>query len=179
MPNDADQTAIRELLDREAIRNCLYRYCRAVDRRDKALLKTIYWPEANDYHGAFNGPASEFVDHVMEFIKTQDLIQHSLGTIIIELAGKRAKVESYFKGYQRFPRPDGVMTDLFMGGRYLDRMEKRGGEWRTADRFVVYDWFREMPDSFDLSKELFGFVAVTGTQDENDKLYSWLGVKRG
>ena len=180
MSNDPKLAAmVEELWDREAIRDCIYRYCRAVDRRDEALLRTVYWPEANDYHGAFDGPADAFITHVMAFIKTQDLIQHSIGTINIQQDGARAKVESYFTGYQRFPNLDGVMTDFFMGGRYLDKMEKRDGEWRTADRFVVYDWFREMPGSFDYNSGAFGFVPVTGTQDEQDKLYSWLGVARG
>ncbi|MDX0110591.1 nuclear transport factor 2 family protein, partial [Sinorhizobium meliloti] len=31
-----DEANISELLDREAIRDCLYRYCRGIDRGDEA-----------------------------------------------------------------------------------------------------------------------------------------------
>lgn len=41
-----------ELLDREAIRDCLARYCRGVDRLDRALLLSTYWPGAEDDHGS-------------------------------------------------------------------------------------------------------------------------------
>src|SRR5579862_3908887 len=44
-----------ELADREAIRDCLYRYCRGVDRCDMELLRSAYWPGAMDTHTGFKG----------------------------------------------------------------------------------------------------------------------------
>ena len=48
-------TDLQALLDREAIRDCLYRYCRGIDRADEAALRSAYWPDATDCHGAWNG----------------------------------------------------------------------------------------------------------------------------
>ena len=48
------EQAILELLDREAIRDCLHRYSRGIDRRDFDLLKTVFWQDAIDEHGAYN-----------------------------------------------------------------------------------------------------------------------------
>lgn len=43
-----DATVVQELLDREAIRDCLTRYAHAVDRGDEAMLRAVYWPGATD-----------------------------------------------------------------------------------------------------------------------------------
>jgi hypothetical protein len=43
---------------------------------------------------------------------------------------------------------DGVMasrgteTDLFIGGRYVDRLERRDGVWKIARRVGIHDWQR-------------------------------------
>jgi hypothetical protein len=36
------------LADREAIRDCLFRYARAIGRLDEDLLRSAYWPVAVD-----------------------------------------------------------------------------------------------------------------------------------
>ena len=54
------QGKITELLDREAIRDCIYRYCRGVDRADEASLRGAYWPDATDQHGPYSGPVEGF-----------------------------------------------------------------------------------------------------------------------
>ena len=43
-----------------------------------------------------------------------------------------------------------------IGGRYLDRLEMRGGEWRIAQRTMLYDWFQDFGLSVDWSKGLMG-----------------------
>ena len=50
-----------EWADRESIRDCLFRYSRAIDRCDMELLKTVYWPGAIDHHTGFEGTAEEFI----------------------------------------------------------------------------------------------------------------------
>jgi hypothetical protein len=54
--------AIQNLIDRQAIRDCLTRYCRGVDRLDRELVLSTYHPDAIDDHGAFVGTREEFVD---------------------------------------------------------------------------------------------------------------------
>ena len=53
---------IAELVDREAIRDCIYRYCRGVDRADEAALRSAYWPDAIDQHGSYSGPVEGFFE---------------------------------------------------------------------------------------------------------------------
>ena len=124
--------------DKLAIREMLTRYCRAVDRCDLELLKSVYWPEASDDHIVFVGNALEFADFVIPLLKEHtECTQHLIGNIWIQLRGDAACSETYVQAYHRLPRQGG---NVFVGGRYLDRLERRNGEWRIAERKFVMDW---------------------------------------
>lgn len=138
----------REYADREAIRDCLARYCRGIDRMDADLILSAYWPDATDEHGNFRaGSAQEFVDHALPILEGMDLTTHFLGNVLIDLHGEHAFVESYIRAFHRMARADGSRYDHMSSSRFLDRMEKREKQWRIARRVVVRDWFREFPDS--------------------------------
>lgn len=136
-----------ELADREAIRDCLYRYCRGIDRIDSELILSAYWPDASDEHGNFTGrTAQEFLDHAVPILRSIESTAHFIGNILIDIAGKEAFVETYIQAWHRMRRPDGSCYDHASGSRFIDRMEKRADEWRIARRVVVRDWFREYPE---------------------------------
>ncbi len=42
-------------------------------------------------------------------------------------------------------RIDGAEKLRLTGGRYVDRLERRDGEWRIAERVVVLEWYGAMP----------------------------------
>ncbi len=46
--------------------------------------------------------------------------------------------------------------DAVIGGRYLDRAEKRDGGWRIARRTMLYDWQQDFGLSADWSKGVMG-----------------------
>ena len=132
---------LQELLDREAIRDCIHRYCRGIDRADEAALLSSYWPEAYDNHGAYAGPVSGFFEQVRAAWARGPRNIHNVGNVLIEFRdGRQAAVETYFLALQRGTGPDGVERQVMLAGRYCDLFEKREGEWRVADRTVVYDW---------------------------------------
>ena len=68
LPSSNDP-AVQEVLDREAIRDCLYRYCRGIDRCDEATLLSAYWPGAIDDHVFFKGPVEKFVKFALPFLR--------------------------------------------------------------------------------------------------------------
>jgi hypothetical protein len=53
------------LLDREAIREVMARYCRGIDRLDVELIKSAYHPDAFDDHGPFKGLRDDFVEWIV------------------------------------------------------------------------------------------------------------------
>jgi hypothetical protein len=138
-----------ELADREAIRDVILRYARSVDRVDENLMRSVYWEDAVDDHGNFQGKVSDFIAHVIPRLKTLDQTVHLIGNVLIEIHGDAAAVESYFQAYHRHPNASGTPRDIVIAGRYMDRMEKRGGEWRIAYREVIWDWYRQYEDSGD------------------------------
>ena len=126
------------------IRRVLARYCRAVDRGDVELLKSVYHPDATDDHGTFQGSGWDFAEALVPAMDESSLSsQHHLTNVLIELDGDRAAVESYVLALHPVrDRASAREVHALAGGRYLDRFEKRNGEWKIADRRVVIDWTR-------------------------------------
>ncbi|TAL01480.1 MAG: nuclear transport factor 2 family protein [Rhodospirillaceae bacterium] len=156
------------LLDRVAIEDVLVRYCHAVDRCDADLLRTVYWPDATDDHIFWKGNAEAFVDFCIPILKTRDQTMHAISNILIRIDGNEARVQCYFHAYERLRRKDGTSNDITMDGRYLDRMEKRNGEWRIADRKCVMDWWRIWDDSCDWNRGVFGQKFEPGKRGDAD-----------
>lgn len=178
MSDNYGEADIREYLDREAIRDVLYRYARGIDRCDPELLKTVYWPEAIDDHSDFVGKGDEFIAWVIPALKSgMSVTQHFLGNILIRIEGNIAKVESYFQAYHRMEGPsDRPAEDFVVCGRYTDRMEKRGKEWRVAHRVVIFDYFREYPDSGNWGKAKYvNPQRVLGLRKPEDATYPLFG----
>lgn len=110
------EAEIVKLWDREMIRDCLYRYCRGIDRVDEALLRSSYWPDGTDTHGAYRGSASGFVDWAMAALPKIERGIHQIHNILIEMRGTEAAVESYFSAWQRQPGADGALVEAHMAG---------------------------------------------------------------
>ena len=157
---DASQL-FHELADREAIRECLYRYSRAIDRREEALLRTVYWPDGYDNHGFFEGDVDTFIAWAFAALEPIQQSMHSLTNILINIDLPHAQTETYFVAYHRIAAPSGELVDMTLGGRFLDSMEKRGDEWRIARRDTAIDWLSEAPDSGDWAAWLPGVPRKT------------------
>lgn len=136
-----------ELADREAIRDCMYRYCRSVDRLDIELMRSTYWPDASIDYGATLKANSwdEIVKLLRPILEGMYPSKHMLGNILIEIEGDTAYVESYHHSFDSGKNPDGTEYERISSGRYLDRMQRRDGEWRFLHRVVVLDWNKVWP----------------------------------
>ncbi|RME64822.1 MAG: nuclear transport factor 2 family protein [Alphaproteobacteria bacterium] len=152
-PPAVDQLAarVRMLEDKEQIRTLCHLYCRALDRADETLLRSVFHPDSTHSHGPFKGPSTDFCGFAMAVIRALDGTQHHLSNVTIDVDGDAAFGESYFLAYHRVPKglaADGVLAqhdsaideDLFIGGRYIDRYERRSGVWKIAHRTGVHDW---------------------------------------
>lgn len=174
-----DDAKLTELLDREAIRDCIFRYCRGIDRADEAALRSSYWEDAHDCHGAYKGPAEGFISLALEVFKKGPRNVHQVSNVLIEFTGPDvAIVESYFNALQRGPDRQGVVRQYLLAGRYCDRFEKRGGEWRVADRVVAYDWVEEQTPPTEDEAERFGARSPIGAAFPDDPIYAALAAAR-
>ena len=172
--------ALRELLDKEQIREVLYKYCRAVDRCDLELLKSVYHPDGFDAHGSkFAGNAHDFCDWVIPRLRVRQLNRHTIGNVLIDLRGDEAFCESQYHVSTRTTSTDGRVVDIGSEGRYLDvllRCEDSG--WRIFHRLVINDkrWANLVP-----TRDLGGYQgapdrALTPSSDRNDPVYRGFGI---
>jgi hypothetical protein len=146
---------LRILLERDKIRNCITRLARGEDRRDAELIKASYWPDSTSDYGVFAGTFDEYLAWVIPGSPAIPVTQHILGQSVIDLQGDTASVETHVTSYHRVKMGNGE-RDTVIGGRYLDRFERRGGEWRVAHRLMLYDWFQDFGVSVDWSKGVMG-----------------------
>lgn len=144
--------AYQAVLDRAEIERQLVRYCRGVDRRDLELVRSTYHPDAFDDHGTYKGDVEGFLAFVAQEVHARfRTTVHKLGQSLIEIEGDVARSESYAICHHVMAEPDpeaarpGALRDLadwVMGIRYVDRFERRAGEWRIARRELRWEWVR-------------------------------------
>ena len=143
---------VDELEARTAIADTLLRFIRGIDRQDWALARSTYHDDAIDEHGFFTGPPDEFLALVKRLHEHQEHSMHVMSNMLIAFeAGDRALVETYCLVFQRFgPGAPGVPAGQagvrkLATARYLDRFEKRRGEWRVAHRRLIFGDTQEFP----------------------------------
>lgn len=166
-----------ELADREAIRDCLHRYARGLDRVDAELLRSLYWEDATCDTVVYQGAVSGFIEFIIPTMQGVEQSAHLLGNMLIEIDGATAAVETYFIAFYRSLNAAGVAEDHFSGGRYLDRMELRHDDWRISHRQMIIDWFRDQTDSADWSRGFRGLAIQPGARKPHDPSYSILGLR--
>jgi hypothetical protein len=146
---------LQVLIERESIRECIIRLARGEDRRDAALISASYWPDSVTDYGVFVGSFDQYLAWVVPGSPAIPVTQHVLGQSMIELKGTAALVETHVNSYHRIDMGT-EHRDTLIGGRYLDRVEKRGGEWRIANRVMLYDWFKDFGVAVDWSQGVMG-----------------------
>jgi len=157
--------------DRFEIQDVLFRYARAVDRLDYDAIAECYFDDAIDTHGGYIGDAAGLVEDIRERHRTIDSAQHFITNVLIDFEDEdRAHVESYCLCYLRQqPEPGSdVHRTSVVRCRYVDRFERRDGQWRIADRVVVFDesLATDVVDSLDPNW-------VASKRDRTDPVYAW------
>jgi SnoaL-like domain len=150
---NASTEELTALLDREKIRDCIARLARGEDRRDAGLIGGSFWPDASVDLGVFAGSFDEYLAWVVPGSPAIPVTQHVLGQTVIQYRGGTALAETHVTAYHRVDADDGD-RDTVIGGRYLDRMDKRGAHWRIAQRTMLYDWYQDLGRSIDWSHGL-------------------------
>lgn len=133
---------VQELLDREEIRDVIYRYAEAIDRWDKDLMRQVFTPDARVRLGLYDGPALDMMPD--ERSKQQLSSQMLLGNIRIKLQGDRAKSVSCLSTVM-ISELDGTRYHNMFRSRYLDRLRRHEGQWRIAERRMILDWDYSVP----------------------------------
>jgi hypothetical protein len=132
---------LTELLDKQAITEGLYRYCRSMDRMDKDLFRRTFHPDMTAQYlpGQMIRSAEEFMDWMWGYHRGYHNHSHQVSNILIEVSGDEAGSESYVHARLTRRLPDGRFELTTVMGRYVDRWQKRNGEWKIANRRYLHD----------------------------------------
>lgn len=186
---------LRDSADRDEITTLLGRYCRAIDRLDVELLRSVYHADAIDDHGAMKLNAHEFAAKIIAMLGAMcESTLHSVTHVVIDLHGTRAASEAYFLAThtiaanesaieqwfgpayleaQRKAGTLGLRHEYVCMGRYLDELEQRDGVWRIARRQITNEWAASRPECR-VSEGVPGAFSVAGRRDRQDPVYTLL-----
>jgi ketosteroid isomerase-like protein len=138
-----DQTALQTLIDKDAIRDLVLLYSRAIDRQDLDLLRDLYTEDATDSHGdSFDGPADQYCEFIARSLAYMPYSGHHVANHLIAVDGDTGSGEVYALAWHMLPDMGdgkGPVEDM-MCVRYIDNYRRcADGKWRFARRVVTYD----------------------------------------
>ncbi len=140
---DAEKLAsLERLLERQEIMDCLTRFCRGIDRFDRELFLSAFHPDATIAAGSYVGPPepnwtwAQAMHESWQVMTHHNMLNHS-----VEIDGDTAHAETYYM----FVARNRDETVWIAGGRYIDRLERRNGEWRIALRTNAIEWATAPP----------------------------------
>jgi hypothetical protein len=184
---------LQVLIDRQEIEQILKLYCRAIDRQDVELLKSIYHPDGTDDHGSFSGNALEFADYIIANMRDAVIDgMHTVTHCTIDVAGDFATSEAYYWAYQLCPGGEANVTgffgedyaaaqraagtldanhDYYCGGRYIDLFERRHGVWKILRRKITNEWNDIRPNARITAQGHVAMFNLPGQRDRNDPVY--------
>ena len=163
----ASTLAVREMLDRMAITELIYQYCRAVDRLDRELGAAI-WHEGGeiDLGPLWRGTGRDWMNFTCDIHERQVLVHsHQITNVTIRVDGDQAGSEAYVTATVRMVE-DGVLRQWTHWGRYLDQWAWREDRWGIETRQYVED-FAEVRDASPTGVE-------AGKRDRTDVAYAVL-----
>lgn len=190
---DGLETRLRLALDRQEIEHVLKLYCRAIDRCDLELLRTIYHPDGTDDHGSFSGNAMAFAETIIPSLQEGILDgMHTVTHCTIDVEGDFATSEAYYWAYQRTHGGEEAVTgffgpdyaakakaegtidqpqDYYCGGRYIDLFERRHDQWKILRRRITNEWNDIRPSHRITDQGHVAHYNLPGRRDRQDPVY--------
>lgn len=159
------QAQIAALIAKEEIRELLCFYCHATDRMDAAAVESVFDEDAQLDYGFFKGRPKDLTAFSAKFLARYDMTHHCLSNVMVRLDGESATSVSYITALHCNGKSRNGNTDMIGYGRYVDRLERRRGSWKIAQRTVLFDWTLELPSTFSWPES---FAENVGRRDSSD-----------
>jgi len=137
------EAAVKGLLDREAIRDTLYRYASTIDVKDWKGLRDVFVDDAviTMVGGVRTQGADAIVDYIRHRCRNRVWQHHLLSVYEVELYDEEARALTYHTSHQSTEgKPEHVML---LVARYRDRLRRENGQWRIADKSMELGWYEE------------------------------------
>lgn len=145
---------MQQLLAKEAIREQIYQYCRALDRIDNELGYTVFAEDAQvDYGPTYKGDGRGFIDMMLNMHRGMVATHHMMTNTIIKLNDDctKAASETYMYAACKYKNKAGEASFTVEARcRDIDNWELRDGKWVIVKRIVAGDnTFMLTPRYFD------------------------------
>lgn len=133
---------LEQLLDRQDIFDCLVRFSRGMDRFDRKLFLSAFHTDAVIAAGEFVGDPVHLYDWASNLHEQgQSATHHNLLNHSCDIDGDTAHAETYYL----FVGRNRDESNWMAGGRYIDRLQRRDGEWKIALRTNAIEWSGMVP----------------------------------
>lgn len=163
------EAKMQDLLDRQAILDCIKRNSRGNDRFDEELITSSYHPDGIHELGQKQISGAQYGDHANHAHGALfDVNLHNVTMHMCEIDGDVAHAESYNIGLFL---DKGGQTGRILAGRYLDRLERRDGEWRIVLRRATVEVALEGEAILPNGARLPGSAYLKGNRDRTDPSY--------
>jgi hypothetical protein len=151
-----------------AIEDMLHRYCRGVDRMDRALALSVFHPESTvEIDAAFAGSGPGFIDWVWERHAGVARHLHNITNVCVGGDSEKAASEAYVMALLRIESQGGLLV-LQSHGRYLDEWVRFEERWVIKRRRYVHE-FQEIRR---LESDMTPATRVPSRRDRSDASYS-------
>jgi hypothetical protein len=163
------EAKMQDLLDRQAIFECIKRTSRGNDRFDIELISGSYHPDSIHELGQKQISGREYGEHANNaHVAICEVSLHNVTMHTCEIQGGVAHAESYVIGL--FADKGGAMSRM-LAGRYIDRLEKRNGEWGIVLRRATVEVAMEGKANLPNGKTPPGSGYLKGNRDRTDPSY--------
>ena len=126
---------VAELSDREEIRQVMYKFFRATDRRDKELARSVFWEDGHCESGESRWMPSNLGDFGSRFERDFESTIHYMINMIFKVEGDVAFVETYAIAYHLLSaRPEDVL-DVIGPTRFAELDKSKRHEWWMGLRY--------------------------------------------
>ncbi|MGB0220070.1 MAG: nuclear transport factor 2 family protein [Sinimarinibacterium flocculans] len=194
-----DQTLLKEMatcVDRLAIERVLGLYCRAIDRLDLELLRSIYHADGFDDHGGIRANGHEFAEQIIGTLGQMcSYTMHTVTHSVVDVRGDTAVSEAYYlavhtitggqtavsswfgERYAEAQMAAGLLDqphEYLCCGRYLDELHKRDGQWKIYRRQITNEWGVCRP-AMTVAEGIPAAFTRHGSRDRSDPIYAFLG----
>ena len=132
-------------VDTQAVRRLARTYALGVDRRDEALVQSLFTDDAVVAGSLGQAPAREYVPKLIAGASAYAATQHNITNQYVARAGDDLIVHSYAVALHfgaDTDRADGGTGDLAMGVVYRDRATRVDGGWLISHRHTTVLWTR-------------------------------------
>ncbi len=170
------EAKVSDLTDRQLIHNVYLRYMRGFDRNDVQLMRSAFWPDCQINYAYQSNTLDEFIKRHLEFHMAKlSSWGHLITNETVDVNGDVAHVETYVTGLF-MPKKDESFgrENTIVAGRYIDRLDRRDGEWRISVReFVPYFKIKADadPEAFDPYINATKSACAMGAWDRRDPSY--------